>query len=186
MGLKFMEKYLVGIVGSRNTGKTTTTKYLTNTFVDAGHNVAIIKFSSHKFDLDPEHKDSVALRNTKATTIISNTPYETVTFQSTDERRKLPSLLRDLPSEIDVVFCESYPSQFPNIPLIYVCNSIEDYYQTKKRFNERSPLYVTGIIDSKQIYSIEKKKVLSNTDPNHLQIGKRIILENRKNFSKIW
>ncbi len=181
-----MDKYLVGIVGSKNTGKTTTTKYLTNTFVDAGHIVAIIKFSSHKFDLDPAHKDSVALRNTKATTIISNSPYETVTFQSTDKRRKLPSLLSDLPSEIDVVFCESYPSQFPNIPLIYVCDSIEDYYRTKKRFNERNPLYVTGIIVSKQIDSIEKKLILSNTDPNHLHAAKNIIIENGKDFSKIW
>ncbi|MFX0086238.1 MAG: molybdopterin-guanine dinucleotide biosynthesis protein B, partial [Candidatus Hodarchaeota archaeon] len=157
-----MDKYIVGIVGSRNTGKTTTTVNLTNIFANVGYKVAIIKFSHHKFDLDPSHKDSAVLRSTKAEIIISSTPYETVTYQPTDKRVDLPSLLVNLSSDINVVFCESYPINFPKISLIFVCDSIEDYYQTKQRFKNENPLFITGIIYDKAIKSIEDNIILSN------------------------
>jgi molybdopterin-guanine dinucleotide biosynthesis protein MobB len=181
-----LDKYVVGIVGSRNTGKTTTTVNLTNTFADAGYQVAIIKFSHHKFDLDPSHKDSAVFRNTKAEVIISNTPYETVTFQPTDKRTELPVLLDDLSSDINVVFCESYPRNFPSIPLIFVCDNIDDYYQTKKRFNNKNPLFITGFIYDKAVQSIEDNIILSNADTNHLLKAKEMIINNKRDFNNIW
>ncbi len=181
-----MDRYIVGIVGSRNTGKTITTVNLTNTFAESGYKVAIIKFSHHKFDLDPSHKDSAVLRNTKAEIIISNTPYETVIFQPTVKRADLQSLLVNLSSDINVVFCESYPLNFPKIPLIFVCDSIENYYQTKERFNNENPLFVTGIIYDKALKSIDDIIILSNADEKHLLKAKEMIIMNKRDFSYIW
>ncbi len=173
-----MEKYLVGIVGSRNTGKTTSTLNLTDIFSTAGYKVAIIKFSHHKYDLDPSHKDSAILRNSKAEVIISSTPYETVKYQPKHQREDLNSLICSIPKEVNIVFCESYPSRFPKIPLIFVCDDIQDYYETKKRFNNQKPLFLTGIISNQPIAEVERNPILSNTDPTHLEKAKDIIMKN--------
>ncbi|UCG90592.1 MAG: molybdopterin-guanine dinucleotide biosynthesis protein MobB [Candidatus Heimdallarchaeota archaeon] len=171
-----MVKYIVGIVGSRNTGKTTTTTNITDTLVKKGFKAAIIKFMSHRFDFDPAHKDSALLRKTKATTILSASPHETVLFQKTDQRTDLHTLLRYLPLEIDDVLCESYPSTFPVIPLIFVCQNIEDYYNTKERFKDRKPLFITGIIVTEGIDTLEGIPVLSNDVSDHLQQALELIL----------
>ena len=131
---------------------------------------------SHKFDLDPAHKDSAILRKTKATTIMSTSPYETVLFQKTDQRTDLHTLLRYLPVDIDIVFCESYPSKFPTIPLIFVCKNTKDYYETKKRFNRQKPLYITGIIINEGIGTLEGIPVLSNKTSHHLHQAIDLVL----------
>lgn len=172
-----MVKYIVGIVGYRNTGKTTTTANLTDTFVIEGYQVAIIKFMHHKFDLDPAHKDSALLRRTQATTIVSTSPHETVMFQQTDQQADLRTLLKYIPLDIDIVFCESYPSKLPQIPLIFVCKNAEDYYETRERFNYQKPLFITGIITNQDIDTLEDIPVLSNTVSGHLHQALEIILK---------
>lgn len=172
-----MVNNIVGIVGSRNTGKTTTTTSLTDFFATRGFKVAIIKFMQHKFDFDPNHKDSVTLRKTKATTIISTSPYETVLFQHTDQRDDFQTLLGYLPPAIDIVFCESYPSKFPNIPLVFVCRDEKDFYETLNRYNSQIPLFITGIITSEGIESFKGIPVLSNIDSGHLEQAFELILK---------
>ncbi|MFX1507461.1 MAG: molybdopterin-guanine dinucleotide biosynthesis protein B [Promethearchaeota archaeon] len=174
-----MVNSVVGIVGSRNTGKTTTTSSLTDFCVEKGYNVAIIKFMSHKFDFDPDHKDSATLRKTKATTVISTSPYETVLFQQTEGRTDLQSLLRYLPPVIDIAFCESYPSKFPKIPLIFACKNVEDFYETRKRYNSQDPLFITGIITNESFDRLQGIPILSNSDSGHLQQALEIILRNQ-------
>jgi len=164
-----MVNTIVGIVGSKNTGKTTTTTNLTNFFVDQGLRVAIIKFMQHKFEIDPSHKDSALLRKTKATTIISTSPYEIVLFQHTDQRADLQTLLQSLPPGIDIVFCESYPSKFPVIPFIFACKNVEDFYETRKRYSSQDPLFITGIITNEGFNTLEGIPVLSNTDSGQIQ-----------------
>lgn len=170
-----MVNYIFGIVGSRNTGKTTTTTNLTNFFVDRGFKVAIIKFMRHKFDLDPTHKDSATLRKTKAATIISTSPYETVLFQQTDHQTDLQTLKHYLSPAIDIIFCESYPSRFPQIPLIFACKNEDDFYETQNRYNSQKPLFITGIIAKEGIGTLKGTPVLSNSDSVHLQQAFEII-----------
>lgn len=174
-----MVKYVIGIVGSKNTGKTTTTSNLTDISVKKGYKVAIIKFMSHKFDLDPRHKDSAILRNTKASTVISSSPHEFVLFQQTDQRPDFRTLLQYLPSDIDIVFCESYPSNFPTIPVIFVCKNTEDFYDTKKRFKHFTPLFITGTIINEGIDALEDLPVMSNRISDHLKRALQIILNNK-------
>ncbi|MFX1515918.1 MAG: molybdopterin-guanine dinucleotide biosynthesis protein MobB [Promethearchaeota archaeon] len=176
-GILEMVYTLVGIVGSRNTGKTTTTTNLTNFFVNQGLKTAIIKFMQHKFNIDPSHKDSASLRRTKATTIISTSPYETVLFQKTEQRSDLQTLLQHIPPGIDIVFCESYPSKFPSIPLIFTCKNIADFYETKKRYNYQNPLFITGIITNENFNTLEGIPVLSNIESVQLQQAFELILK---------
>ncbi|MHA2244482.1 MAG: molybdopterin-guanine dinucleotide biosynthesis protein B [Candidatus Hodarchaeales archaeon] len=172
-----MVKYIVGIVGNRNAGKTTTTANLTDELVNEGYEVAIIKFMNHKFDLDPAHKDSAVLRRTRATTIVSTSPHETVLFQQTDQQADLRTLLQYIPLDIDIVFCESYPSRLPRIPLIFVCKNVEDYYETKERYNDQKPLFITGIITNQGIDTLEDIPVLTNTVSGHLHKALGMILK---------
>ncbi len=178
-----MVKYIVGIIGSKNTGKTTTTMNLTDICANRGFKVAIIKFMRHRFDLDPTHKDSAILRKTRATTILSTSPYENVLFQKTDQRTDFHTLLRYLPLDMDIVFCESYPSNFPAIPLIFVCKNTGDYYKTKKRFNNRKPLFITGIIITEGINTLEGVPVLSNKVSDHLNQAVELILRINNDIS---
>lgn len=176
-----MVKTIVGIVGSRNTGKTTTTTNLTNFFVNQGLRVAIIKFMQHKFEIDPSHKDSASLRKTKATTIISTSPYETVLFQQTDQRTDLQTLLQYLPPGIDIVFCESYPSKFPTIPFIFVCKDVEDFYNTRERYSSQDPLFITGIITNEGFNMLEGIPVLSNIESGQIQQAFEIVSKVQSN-----
>lgn len=130
----------------------------------------------HKFDLDPAHKDSAILRKTQAKAIISSSPYEIVLYQPTSEQANLHSLLKFISDEIDIVFCESYPSRFSPIPLIFACKDEKDYFETKKRFNYQKPLFITGIISNQDIDTLEDIPILSNTVSGHLHQGLEIIL----------
>lgn len=179
-----MIKYCVGIVGSRNSGKTTTTVNLSDVFSTAGYKVAIIKFMHHKFDLDPNHKDSATLRQTKADTIISTSPYETVLFQRASQQADLRTLLNFISDDTDVVFCESYPANFPKIPLIFVCKNTVDYYETKERFRN-TPIFITGIIANQNIDTLETTPILSNIAADDLQLQLEIILKQANKSSSV-
>ncbi|MHA2226513.1 MAG: molybdopterin-guanine dinucleotide biosynthesis protein MobB [Candidatus Hodarchaeales archaeon] len=172
-----MVKHLVGIVGNKNTGKTTTTVNLTNYLINLGYKVAIIKFSHHKFSLESESKDSVILRKTNATSFIFTNPYENIIFQTSDSRTDVPTLLQHLPEEVDIVFCESYPSKFPEISLIFVCSNSNDYFETKTRFNTQRPLFITGIISENGPNTLEGVPILSNSNPTHLDKCLKLILQ---------
>ncbi len=179
-----MIKLRIGIVGSRNSGKTTTTVNLSDVFSTAGYKVAIIKFMHHKFDLDPNHKDSVVLRQTKADTFISTSPYETVLFQRSNQQADFRTLLNYISDDTNVVFCESYPSKFPQIPLVFVCKNTTDYYETKERFKHK-PLFITGIIANQNMNTFEKIPILSNTGAKDLQLQLEIILKQGSKYNSL-
>ena len=158
-----MPSQLLGVVGSRNTGKTTTVRIIANALSEIGLNIAIIKFSHHKFTSHPPNKDSTVLRDTKAKIVVSATPYEIVYYERLEKRHEIPELLRMINkngNSIDLIICESYPANYPQIPLIFTCKSEEDYQETKKRYNTQKPLFITGLITQSDISMIEGIPVL--------------------------
>ncbi|MFW9905302.1 MAG: hypothetical protein ACFFFH_13260, partial [Candidatus Thorarchaeota archaeon] len=92
------------------------------------------------------------------------------------ERTDLYSLLKYLPPGIDIVFCESYPSKFPKIPLIFVCKNVNDFYETRKRYHSQDPLFITGIITNEGFNTLQGIPVLSNNESGQLQQALEIIL----------
>ncbi|MCK5342744.1 MAG: molybdopterin-guanine dinucleotide biosynthesis protein MobB [Candidatus Heimdallarchaeota archaeon] len=133
---------LIGIVGCRNTGKTTFTLECSKSLGEIGKTVSIIKFSSSHYTMDPTSKDTALFHNSDVETVIFTSPYETVTYRKIVNRSSLEDLLKLVPDSVDIVLCESYSSMFPKIPLIFVVRNNNDYEETKLRYNNQEPIFV--------------------------------------------
>lgn len=148
-----MNPLLIGIVGSRNTGKTTFTLECSKSLCEIGKSVSIIKFSSSHYTLDPTTKDSALFHSSAVGTVIFTSPYETVTYQKITSRPSLEDLLKLVPDSIDIILCESYSASFPIIPLIFVAKNNKDYEETKLRYNDQKPIFViTSPSSAKKIH----------------------------------
>jgi molybdopterin-guanine dinucleotide biosynthesis protein MobB len=141
-----MKPLIVGIVGSRNTGKSTFTLKLSNFIVTIGMKVAIIKYSQSHYTIEPESKDSALFHKSKAENVIFSSPYETVSYLKNFQEIPTPldELLQLVPDEIDIVLCESYPSKFGAIPCIFIVKDKSDFVETKARYSEQRPLFISG------------------------------------------
>ena len=150
-----MNSKAIGIVGNRNSGKTTFTIELSEYLASKDLKVAIIKFMHHAYSLDPKNKDSALFRSTRARYIISASPYEIVSYEPVSKRIKVSQLLKKVPSGIDYVLIESYPAESDlKLPLIFVCKDSEDFEEIKLRFTPDKPLFITG-----RILNENKKKI---------------------------
>ncbi len=153
-----MKPLLIGIVGNRNTGKTTFTLKISQSLGDRRKRISVIKFSSSHYSLDPEGKDSSLYRNTNANPIIFASPFETVTYEKRTERSSLQNLLKLIPETTDLILCESYPAMLPQIPLIFIVKSQQDFEELYQRYNYQEPIL---IIKSPLI---QKEKLLQVAD----------------------
>jgi len=140
-----MYPLLIGIIGGRNTGKSTLTVACGNALSLLGKNVAIIKFSHSQYSLEPNTKDSAIFHKTTAKEIIFTSPYETVLYKKTTKRLSLKFLKKFISNDIDIILCESYPSNFPTIPVIFTIKNMNDYNETKTRYKSFRPFFLTGI-----------------------------------------
>ena len=141
-----MKPLIVGIVGSRNTGKSTFTLVLSDFLVNMGMKVAIIKYSQSHYTVEPKSKDSALFHKSKAKNVIFSSPYETVSYLKNIQEKHTPldELLKLVSDEINIVLCESYPNRFSTIPYIYIIKHIPDFLETKTRYNEQRPLFISG------------------------------------------
>ncbi|MCK4849478.1 MAG: molybdopterin-guanine dinucleotide biosynthesis protein MobB [Candidatus Heimdallarchaeota archaeon] len=140
-----MKPLLIGIIGSKNTGKSTFTVACSNSLFLLGKKVAIIKFSHSHYSFEPDTKDSAIFHETSAKNIIFTSPYETVLYKKTSKRLTLKKLKKFISNDIDIILCESYPSNFPVIPSIFTIKSKTDYNETKMRYSAFKPFFITGI-----------------------------------------
>ena len=146
---------LIGIVGAKNTGKTTFTLACSTLLEEIGKTVLVIKFSSSQYSIDPNNKDSALFRASNVRAVIFSSPFETVTYQKVTSRSSKDELLKLVPDGIDIVLCESYPATYPKIPVILVVRNNKDYEETKHRYSYQKPLF---IIKSS---STDKEEILS-------------------------
>ncbi|MHA1993129.1 MAG: molybdopterin-guanine dinucleotide biosynthesis protein B [Candidatus Hodarchaeales archaeon] len=156
-----MVPLLIGIVGSRNTGKTTFTLKCSQLLGETGLTIFVIKFSSSHYSIDPEGKDSALYHDSNVNSVIFTSPYETVTYKRVTTRSNLDELQKLVPESVDIVLCESYPPSFPKIPLIFVIRSFKDYEETKLRYNNQEPILVIKSPSTKKKVQIEELNTLS-------------------------
>ncbi len=143
-----------------------------------GLKVAIIKFSHSEFTIDPQHKDSLLFRDSKAQRFTFLGPFEQVTYQRVQERRKPKELFQWIGPNIDVILCESYPRNSPKIPLIFAIKDHNDYLETKKRYNNQIPIFITGKTKNISHNHIESIPILSiNQDEQKRKIRNLILDE---------
>jgi molybdopterin-guanine dinucleotide biosynthesis protein MobB len=139
-----MDQIVVGVVGSKNSGKSTFISKCSTLLSNLGQKVAIIKFSHSKFTIDPQTKDSLLFHDSQAIKYIFSGPFEQVTYQKVQKRGNPQELLLTIGRDIDIVFCESYPNDSPIIPLIFTIKNYNDYLETKNRYKDQKPIFITG------------------------------------------
>ena len=170
-----MKPLLIGIVGSRNTGKTTFTLKCSQLLGKAEITVLIIKFSSSHYSIDPDSKDSALFHGSTTNRVIFSSPYETVTYTKVKTRSTLEELTKLVPE--NVVLCESYPSSYPKIPLIFIINSVDDYKETKLRYNNQEPIFIIKTPPTKTKNQLNGLNTLSiNVEKDQSEIIRRIRL----------
>ncbi len=156
-----MTPLLIGIVGSKNTGKTTFTLKCSKLLGNYGIDLSVIKFSSSGYSLEPEGKDSNLFRNTPANPIIFTSPFETVTYKRVSQRSGIQDILKLIPESSELVLCESYPASFPQIPLIYIIKDFHDFKNTKVRYNNQEPILIIESLPSKEKSTSMELRTLS-------------------------
>jgi len=98
-----------GIVGWKNSGKTTLTVNLTGEFVRRGFRVATVKHAHHSFDIDREGTDSFRHRQAGAveTAIVSANRWALMHELRSEQEPPLSEILERL-SPADLVLVEGY------------------------------------------------------------------------------
>ena len=177
---------IIGIIGSRNTGKSSFTLACINALSLLGKEVAIIKFSHSRYSFEPDTKDSAIFHKTQARDIIFTSPDETVLYKKTTKRLSLKYLQKFISSDIDIILCESYPNHFPVIPSIFTINSKEDYNDTKMRYKAFSPFFITGIYTDTHTGDLDGIPVLKiSNKTDEPKITELILNQNVYDFLKV-
>ena len=171
-----MNQILIGVVGSKNTGKSTFISKCCKFLTDEGYKIAIIKFSHSQFTLDPKNKDSLLFRGSQAKTFVFAGPFEQVTYQKLQDRKTSQEILSEIEIDVDIVFCESYPSESKQIPLIFTIKDINDYLETKKRYNRQKPIFITGNTNNVSSDLLDDIPVLDFDQIHHQTEIARLIL----------
>ena len=100
---------IFGVVGWKNSGKTTLVERLIGVFLKKGLKVSTIKHSHHKFQIDKKGKDSFRHRKAGASETILASDYEWVKFSSNVPNipGEIEFFLNQL-GDVDLVLVEGY------------------------------------------------------------------------------
>lgn len=114
-----MTQKLFGITGWKNSGKTTLTERLVQTFTKRGYRISTIKHAHHNFDIDHQGTDSWRHREAGAVevAIVSSARYAIMHENMGEEEPSLHEIACKLAS-CDLVLVEGYKSEsHPKIEL---------------------------------------------------------------------
>ena len=135
---------IIGVVGWKNSGKTTLIEKLINEFNQRSLTVSTIKHSHHNFSIDNRGKDSFRHFNagTKETILTSEKKWIKFSRQLGDSKLNLPYLITQI-TPVDIVIVEGFKDS--DHIKVEVVNGL----------NDRKPLYETdrticGIITNQQ------------------------------------
>ena len=108
-----------GIVGWKNSGKTTLTERLISNICERGYSVSTIKHAHHSFEVDQEGKDSFRHRVSGARQVLvsSRNRWALISELREETEPDLSALISTL-SEVDLVLIEGYKNE--NHPKIEV------------------------------------------------------------------
>ena len=125
-----MKTQAIAVVGSKKSGKTTTTEKLITELTKRGYNVAAIKhISEPEFTIDTPEKDTWRYAQAGAKTIISAATNEIATIEKTHSRNiSLETLLKKCRGN-DIIFIEGFNKLVAtkkNIPKIVVVKSMQE------------------------------------------------------------
>ena len=118
---------IVGIVGWKNSGKTTIATKIINKLSSNNFRVASIKHAHHEFDIDHENTDSFKHRLAGSSQVIvsSSKRWVKISELNNSKEKTLDELINQL-SEIDIVIVEGFKNE--NHPKIEIIKNDNDNY----------------------------------------------------------
>jgi molybdopterin-guanine dinucleotide biosynthesis protein B len=161
---------IVSLIGLKKCGKTTTAENLIKELKCRGYRVGSIKFMPNStMDLDVEGKDTWRHRNAGSEFIISLSKGELGFIKNIDGRATMDDALDLVPQGIDILICEGYNSNDPDIIKI-LCARDSSLLEETKRIREVDGGYaaISGIVSGTGYWDKELP-VLDSNDTDDLK-----------------
>ena len=125
---------IIGVVGWKNTGKTTLIEKLIKEFTKRNFTVSTIKHSHHKFSIDRQGTDSYRHFNagTKETILASEQEWIKFSKQKSNPKPNLPYLIEQI-IPVDIVIVEGFKdSKHKKVEVVASTSDEKPLYETDK------------------------------------------------------
>ena len=128
----------IGVIGWKNSGKTTLVSKLVNYFSSLNLKVGVIKHAHHSFDIDHPNTDSYKIRKSGAfkTTIVSNKRLAVIEERADDNEIDLKSII-DMNKNCQILILEGFKknNDIPKIEVFLKKNKKEYLYKNVEKVN---------------------------------------------------
>jgi molybdopterin-guanine dinucleotide biosynthesis protein B len=146
--------YVIAVVGSKSSGKTTTIEALVKGLTKQNYRVAVIKHVSEpNFTLDTKGKDTWRFRQAGANIVTTIADHEMGIMKITDTHKlSLKQIIDSCGSEGDVVFLEGFKELISDdkmIPKIVAIKSFQEAQKASNRFQNIIAFTNRAPIDTK-------------------------------------
>ena len=147
-------RVIVAVVGSSNSGKTTTVEALIRGLTERGYSVASAKhIPEPEFTIDTEGKDTWRHSKAGASTVLSVAPNELTTIKKVDTTNySLEQVIAEFPDEIDIIILEGFKhlvGQNMTIPKIVANKTVNEKSEALERY--KNILAFIGSIPEKKV-----------------------------------
>lgn len=126
----------IGVIGWKNSGKTTLVSKLVNYFSSLNLKVGVIKHAHHSFDIDHPNTDSYKIRKSGAfkTTIVSNKRLAVIEERADDNEIDLKSII-DMNKDCQILILEGFKknNDIPKIEVFLKKNKKEYLYKNVEK-----------------------------------------------------
>lgn len=133
----FSKEKILFILGTKNSGKTSSIEYLIEDLTNKGIKVGAIKFTHKEVISEDSKKDTARLRSSGSAYSFLVTPIETSLAIKREKREKIGDIINyinqsgDLIPKIDILICESLNNPPENSKIVLFAsnkNDLEKYY----------------------------------------------------------
>ena len=147
-------RVIVAVVGSSNSGKTTTVEALIRGLTKRGYTVASAKhIPEPEFTIDTEGKDTWRHSKAGASTVLIVAPNELTTIKKVDTTNySLEQVIAEFPDEIDIIILEGFKhlvGQNMTIPKIVANKTVNEKSEALERY--KNILAFIGFIPEKKV-----------------------------------
>ena len=126
----------IGVIGWKNSGKTTLVSKLVNYLSSLNLKVGVIKHAHHSFDIDHPNTDSYKIRKSGAfkTTIVSNKRLAVIEERADDNEIDLKSII-DMNKDCQILILEGFKknNDIPKIEVFLKKNKKEYLYKNVEK-----------------------------------------------------
>jgi molybdopterin-guanine dinucleotide biosynthesis protein B len=146
-------RVIVAVVGSSNSGKTTTVEALIRGLTKRGYTFASAKhIPEPEFTIDTEGKDTWRHSKAGASTVLSVAPNELTTIKKVDTTNySLEQVIAEFPDEVDIIILEGFKGligQNATVPKLVTAKTVNEITAALERY-KNILAFVTSIPDGK-------------------------------------